>query len=52
MTPDEKRALLKRYMSECAACVPDDADAVADDKLEEWLVSHGWPDIIPESERP
>lgn len=44
MTADDKRALLRRYMAVCPACVPTEADAIADADLDEWLVSHGYPD--------
>jgi hypothetical protein len=40
MTASEKRELLKKYMADCPACEPEDADAVPDADLDEWLTSH------------
>lgn len=44
MIAAEKRAMLRRYMSVCPACMPDEADAVPDDELDKWLTSHGYPE--------
>ena len=40
MTSAEKRARLRQYMADCPACVPEDADGVADEELDAWLTSH------------
>lgn len=49
MTDAEKRTALRRYMVVCPACVPEDADYVADEELDGWLESHGWPTTPPPS---
>ena len=39
-TTAKKRQLLREYMEDCPACVPEEEEMVVDADLDEWLTSH------------